>query len=444
MWRARLRRLRESFWFVPAVMGAAAVGLAEVLLLLDRSVLSGSGGPWFVDSLSATGSRALLTTVGGSMLGVAATSFSITISVLATTSSTYGPRLVRNFMADRGNQVVLAVLTSSFVYCLVVLRAVRSEVDGAAAFVPVLAVNAAVLIAAVDVAVLVYFIHHIASSVQVTTLQERVGGELLRAVEAWYPAEDRPGTTRDTGPGGGAAVVVLRAEACGYVEAVELDSLVRRAADRDLLVEVLAMPGAHVVPGEPLARAIPRGAGAAADDAALDRLRRCFSVGTARTPHQDLAFALQQLTEIAVRGLATGTNDPYTAVSALDALGGGLGLLASRPQPAAGLLDADGTLRVVARWPSAADLVQPVLEAVRVYGAGAVSVTSAGLRLGGRVLAASTDPDLDAVVRRELGALVESFERGGPLEADRVVVRDRHTAATALTSGAGAAGRPAT
>ena len=88
------------------------------------------------------------------MLGVAATSFSITISVLATTSSTYGPRLVRNFMADRGNQLVLAVLTSSFVYCLVVLRAVRSEADGVVDFVPTVAVHVAVLIALLDVAVL--------------------------------------------------------------------------------------------------------------------------------------------------------------------------------------------------------------------------------------------------------------------------------------------------
>ena len=193
---SRVRRATESFWVLPAALGIGAVLLAELLLTLDRHVV-GDTQVWVFSDLSATGSRSLLTTVGGSMLGVAATSFSITISVLATTSSTYGPRLVRNFMADRGNQLVLAVLTSSFVYCLVVLRAVRSEADGVGDFVPTVSVHVAVLIALLDVAVLVYFIHHIATSVQVTSLQQRVGRELDAVVELLYPAPVPDDRTRD-------------------------------------------------------------------------------------------------------------------------------------------------------------------------------------------------------------------------------------------------------
>ena len=127
----------------------------------------------FFSELSADGGRSILTTIGTSMLTVAGTSFSITISVLATTSSTYGPRLVRNFMADRSNQFVLAMFTSTFLYCLIVLRSVRTASMTGSAFVPTLGVHLAVLLAVVDVAVLVYFIHHIATSVQITTLQKR-------------------------------------------------------------------------------------------------------------------------------------------------------------------------------------------------------------------------------------------------------------------------------
>ena len=121
--RSRLLRARESFWFLPAVCGAVAVLLALVLVGADRYLVSVGGDSIpLLEDLSPTGARGILTTIGGTMLGVAATSFSITISVLATTSSAYGPRLVRNFMADRGNQVVLAVLTSTFLYALIVLR----------------------------------------------------------------------------------------------------------------------------------------------------------------------------------------------------------------------------------------------------------------------------------------------------------------------------------
>ena len=148
--------VRESFWFLPALLGMTAIVLAIALVELDHVLVDAdfSAVP-LVKDLSATGGRAILSVIGGTMLGVAATSFSITISVLATTSSAYGPRLVRNFMADRGNQFVLAVLTSTFLYSLIVLRAVQSEADSSVSFVPVIAVSFAVVLAVGDVAVLV-------------------------------------------------------------------------------------------------------------------------------------------------------------------------------------------------------------------------------------------------------------------------------------------------
>ncbi|PPF33430.1 hypothetical protein C5C10_10685 [Rathayibacter sp. AY1A3] len=164
--RSRLLHLRESFWFLPALFGVLAVGLALGLVEVDHLLVrAGVSDIPLIEDLSPTGGRAILSAIGGTMLGVAATSFSITISVLATTSSAYGPRLVRNFMADRGNQVVLAVLTSTFLYSLIVLRAVHTEEDASLTFVPVVAVSFSVLLAVGDVAVLVYFIHHIALSV---------------------------------------------------------------------------------------------------------------------------------------------------------------------------------------------------------------------------------------------------------------------------------------
>lgn len=197
--RQRWLRLRETFWFVPAVLGVVALLVAQALVRLDRALLD--RGVVIGDSLlyhvGASGSRDILGAIGGSMLGVAATSFSITISVLATTSSTYGPRLVRNFMADRGNQVVLGIFGATFLYSLMVLRSIRSlDADGDT-FVPDIAVNVAVLLAVVDVGVLVYFIHHIAQSVQVGTLSARVRQELRDAVDLLHPDDPPTGLSGD-------------------------------------------------------------------------------------------------------------------------------------------------------------------------------------------------------------------------------------------------------
>ncbi|OUE07623.1 hypothetical protein CMsap09_01645 [Clavibacter michiganensis] len=448
--RSRLLHARESFWLLPALLGVGAVVLALGLVEVDRLlVAAGIDDIPLIEDLSATGGRAILSAIGGTMLGVAATSFSITISVLATTSSAYGPRLVRNFMADRGNQVVLAVLTSTFLYALIVLRSIHTEDDGVVGFVPVLAVSAAVLLAVADVAVLVYFIHHIAVSVQVTTLQTRVLQDLERVIDVTRPeradAAGRAATDvapadavgADAGPTGAGptgavpsgAVRVVRATGTGYVAGVDLAALVAAAARADVRYRVVALPGTHVVDGDPLLEVVVGGGGAGGDadpaDAADTAARLAVDLQPARTPHQDIGYAVQQMVEIGVRGLASGTNDPYTAVGALDALSGALRTLCLRPTPEVDVLrDDDGVPRVEIRWPRPSTLVSEAFLAVRAYGVGHVLVMRAMLRLAER-LAAVADDEVRRTLHHEVRALAASYERTDPEPVDADPMRER-------------------
>ncbi|PPG32552.1 DUF2254 domain-containing protein [Rathayibacter sp. AY2B9] len=378
--RSRLLHLRESFWFLPALFGVLAVGLALGLVEVDHLLVrAGVSDIPLIEDLSPTGGRAILSAIGGTMLGVAATSFSITISVLATTSSAYGPRLVRNFMADRGNQVVLAVLTSTFLYSLIVLRAVHTEEDASLTFVPVVAVSFSVLLAVGDVAVLVYFIHHIALSVQVTTLQQRVLGELVDVIERLHPESgEEPTDAEEALPPAGREPVVLRAVRGGYVEQLEVERLVALARRGDARLRVLALPGDHVLVGDPVLEVLE---GSVAQEEAV----AAVVVADARTPHQDLRYAVQQVVEIGVRGLATGTNDPYTAVGAVEALTSALVDLCGRPEARGRYSDADGVVRLVVPWPRAGELLADVFLALRSYAMEQPLVVRAGVRLAERL-----------------------------------------------------------
>jgi len=266
--------------------------------------------------VGASGSRDILGAIGGSMLAVAATSFSITISVLATASSTYGPRLVRNFMSDRGNQFVLGIFGSTFLYSLMVLRSIRSDTD-AATFVPDIAVNVAVLLAVVDVAVLVYFIHHIADSIQVSTLSARVRGELVAVTDALYPKElPDEATGARTLP---ATALAVGSDASGFVVGVDEKALIVAARKAGSVVEMHVRAGSHVIEGERIASVTGN-----ASDAMAKQIRGAVVLGDTRTPNQDIEFAVQQLTEMAVRAMSPSTNDPYTARNALAELALGM------------------------------------------------------------------------------------------------------------------------
>ncbi|MBT0992962.1 DUF2254 domain-containing protein [Cellulomonas sp. DKR-3] len=419
-----LVELRQRFWFLPAVMCVLAVLVAEALIAVDRAVGTPTVSGWadhLVLTVGESGSRDVLGAIATSSLAVAGTTFSITIAVLALTSSAYGPRLVPGFMADRGNQAVLGVFVSTFLYALLVLRSIRAIGDPgdqeADVFVPHLAVNFAVLLAVANVAVLVWFIHHISDSIQVWTLASQVRETLCRTIERLYP--ERAGESRPVPAGAiptSATGVVVTAQRPGYVELVDIERLVRLASRHDAVVALTVTPGDHVVAGE--AVAVVGGLPAERVGEVVERVRRAVHVADARDAHQDVAFVVQQLTDMAARALSPGTNDPTTAVNAVDDLAAGLTLLAERPLPSAARFDDEGALRLYAPHPDPVDLVGSVLEAIRWYGAGAPTVVRAAVRLAARVGAAARDPALRAAAAEEVELLAQAVARADLLPAD--------------------------
>ena len=144
-------RLRSTYWFVPSLMTAGAVGLAFLLVAVDR--LSTDESPWlgWVYGGGADGARSLLSAIAGSTITVVSLTFSVTVVALTVSSQHFGPRLLANFMRDSAAQFVLGMFIGTFAYCLVVLRTVQG--DGAAydRFVPHMSVTVAVALALVSV-----------------------------------------------------------------------------------------------------------------------------------------------------------------------------------------------------------------------------------------------------------------------------------------------------
>jgi uncharacterized membrane protein len=198
-------RLRESFWFLPALMTAAAIALSFGLTALDAEVEEGTYRriEWLY-LFGPEGARAILSAIAGSMITVAGLTFSITMLTLQLASSQFGPRLLRNFMSDRGNQIVLGTFIATFLYCLLVLRTVKG-VEGSS-FVPHIAVAAGIVLSIASLAVLIYFIHHTARSIRLETIL----ANLARPRDAGH---DRPTGPRKAGRGtrrGGCSAGALR------------------------------------------------------------------------------------------------------------------------------------------------------------------------------------------------------------------------------------------
>ena len=181
--RKILDGIRQSLWFVPAVWvivcGAAAYGMVG----LDHAARGFAQSLPLVFGGGPEGARGLLSAIASSMITVVGVVFSITIVALQLASSQYSPRVLRNFMRDRASQITLGSFIGVFIYSLLVLRTVRADADGRDEFVPVLAVSGALVLTVVAAAMLVYFIHHIATRMQVSYITATVARETLEEVD---------------------------------------------------------------------------------------------------------------------------------------------------------------------------------------------------------------------------------------------------------------------
>lgn len=431
--RSRWETLRESYWLLPLALMLAGACVALALVELDRLAKPDQvqSLPWVLDTGPA-GARAVLSTVAGSMATVTGVVFSITIVALTLASAQFGPRLLRNFMRDRGNQLVLGTFLSTFLYALLVLRVVQGP-DGDI-FVPHLATAGGVVLAVVSLFVLIYFVHHVASSIQAQTVIASVAHEIELQLPELFPEE-----LGGEDPHAGMASALRRrlaqdgaplpADAGGYVRVIDQDALMALAREHDLELLLEASPGTYVGPGDPLLRVVPV---ERASDAVLAGLGDCIAVGAHRTPVQDLSFLTDQLVEMAVRALSPGVNDPGTAVACVQRLGSVIGALGPRAMPGAARTDADGRVRVVvAEAPSFDGFVGGFLDAIRTHGAADASVALAILEALRRAAARCPDAERRTVLRRQAEATRAAFEAAGPVptpDRERVARAFAHTA----------------
>lgn len=200
--KAKIKSLAEklfnNYWFLPTTMAVGAILLSQVLLYVDQNM----GQLWFWEgkaffTTGIEGARSTLATIAGSMITVTGVVFSITIVSLSLASQQFGPRLLQHFMRDRGNQFVLGTVTSTFLYCILVLRTIGSP--GQTAFVPHGCVFVAVIMAVLNVGVLIYFIHHTAEAIQVGNVIHRISSDLSTAVRRLYPEKHSTDDGESTG-----------------------------------------------------------------------------------------------------------------------------------------------------------------------------------------------------------------------------------------------------
>lgn len=405
-------RVRETLWIAPAVGLLMAMALTVLTIEIDDSVTVGSSALVGFDG-GADSARAILSTIAASMLSFLALVFTLTVVALQLASD-FSPRLLRNFFAARSSKLALALFVATFAYAVLVLREVSPE------DVPELSVTVAIVLVILSALMFVYYVSSIAQSLRVANIIQTAGRSTREEIDASLDLdgqvgaeeEDRDKGWREIEQHEPRQVVPWRGDP-GAVTAIDLDGL-RALAQRMQAILELRLQVGDFLPGGAPALAVYGGEGEVSPE------QVCSLVATAneRSFHQDAAFGLRQLVDIAARGLSPGINDPTTAVQALDQLHDALLRLGEGRLYSGVLRGEEDEVRVLVPVHSWQDYVHLALDEIRIYGEGSMQVSR---RLQALLddLCERLPPIRRPAVEQQRALLASSIERGFTEEDDR-------------------------
>ena len=425
--------LRTNLWLIPAIESMAAVALFAVTLTIDRAASHGELSlPSWVISGSPDAARQILSSLAGAIITVVGVVFSIMIVTLTLASTQFGPRMLRTFIRDRGTQLTLGTFVATFFYAMLALISIG------ATFVPHLSVTVALALTAVDLGVLIYFIHHTATAIQLPEVIASIARDLAGAIDA-EKALSYGDPDLVNGPSADVlqarldhAGRVVTAPASGYLRFVRHATLLRIAAECDAVIRLHYRPGHFLTQGHPVATVWPPEAAGTIGR----RLEDVHITGPLRTLSQDVAFGIDQLVEIAIRALSPAVNDTFTALTCIDWLGDSLCKIAVDWHPHTRHRDRIGVIRLITVPVSYERLVQRSFEKVRQAADGMPAVLIRQLDALSKIMAVA--PDSRSQVLLDQASMIQRVsQRTVPEPADQADITARYEALLTLYALAG-------
>jgi uncharacterized membrane protein len=411
-------------------MVASAVCLFAVTYAADKAVsVRNLSLPGWANFGGADAARQVLIGIAAAVITVAGVVFSITILALQLASQQFGPRMLRNFIRDRGTQVSLGAYVATFVYCILTLAVVSTHPSGD--FVPHISTTVALALTLADVGILIYFIHHVASSIQLTSVVAGIAKDFRSTLESLQAERFEPPRSADERSqlllaasrldrGG----TIVPARSSGFLQAVGHDRLVRIAAASDAIIRLLFRPGHFVVQGQPLAVVWPTDAATSISEALASE----HIVGPSRTLTQDLGFAIDQLVEVAIRALSPAVNDTFTALNCIDWLGDCLCRASRLHLPTGVYQDANGAVRLMEPSITFERLLKGASDKVRQAGRGMPAVYIRQLENLQKVTASLVDGSSREAIVRQADMIIRASDESVPEPLDRQDVQHAYEA----------------
>jgi uncharacterized membrane protein len=330
-------RIRHRLSFVPMLYVIGAIVVVQVLLLIDRELGEQSLPTWLETTVDSA--RSVFSAMAGGLITSITLVLSMMLVAIQLASTQFSPRTMRDWLSNRTMQHTIGLVLGTTVFCLLALRSTRDFGEGETGIVPHLTVLVAVALGVLSLVAVVRSVDHLTHSVRVGAVADRVAAETISVVDRidpTIPTGQLP-TVLPTADGTDELVattippdaVGIETPRAGWIQQIDADALLDALPEASTAFVAVSI-GGFVPAYAPLVWISPA---PDADDPCRSQVLEAFAIGDGRTMQQDVEFGLVQLTDIAVRALSPGINDPTTAADVVVHIGDVLLAIWSRDEP---------------------------------------------------------------------------------------------------------------
>ena len=306
-------KLESKIAFYPSLISFFGVVFAFFMYYLESNGISGylvDHAPLLVVNDTET-ARSLLTTFVAGLISIMVFSFSLVMILLNQASSNFSPRVLPGLISNRRHQIVLGIYNASLLYSIFTLVAI--EPNGNEYQLPGFSVLLAIVSMTFCLGAFIYFIHSISQEIQVNNIMERIFETAENRLQTLITSESEqdhtitfPNTSKWNS---------ITSQRSGYFQDISINTLKEIAKEASVKFEVIPVKGTYMLDGSPIFKCDKK-----LDDEVLKKTLKAFHFSKSERIEDNYVLAFKQITEIAVKAMSPGINDPGTAVNAIDYL----------------------------------------------------------------------------------------------------------------------------
>ena len=413
-----LGRQSKPLWWYPmwSLVAGLLLGLGMTLVVNSDygsfSFLVYEGDP--------ESARSFVSLAASSVATITSLTLTITVVTLQLASSQYSPRLIEHYLDDRGMRAVISLFLMTFAFSVATLLNVRlagtgSDADGE---VPGLAISLLIVMIVGCLGALVFFVFRVTQSIRVESILELVRDRTIEAISARNerdPDGEDIGDIPEPDPEG----LLITARRTGFFVDIDRELIGECTASGDVRIWVLVSPGDFVIRDVPVA--VVSGWDES-EETIRDQVSSWLRFDTERWIEADYTYGVRSLTDVALKALSPGINDPTTAVMAVNRIAEVMAIAATTHPDRIIDVGEDGHLFVTIKtweW-----TLHQVLHQLALYGRNDVHVVAAVTHMLWSLLWVDADQsrrDQIAAATKMFAALVD-VDRPDP---DQMVI-DQH------------------